>query len=462
MSTGGVLLIFCLAMVFLVVLTGKFKVHAALSLIFTVLFMGIALGMGVTGTVSLITEGFGSAMSAIGIVIFLGVFIGVGLEKTGSAMSINSAFSKITGEKHLPLAAGLSAFILSIPVFGDITLILLHPVAAALNFKNKVSMKRMAYVIGTGATMTHALIPPTPGILAATLLLGADLGAVIFVGALIGLPVYLFLYFVAPKIFKKLLDLDEPVAAADEYIESMSKRETEATPVPSTFWAFAPILIPVLLIACNSVLKAILPEGASILSISGALGDRVIAMLIGVLIVTTYAVSNRKVIAEKLFNDSLIETVYGSWVNRAIGLAAVPLMITALAGPFGKIIGETGISDALTQFMSASGLPLVIVPLLLAIIVGAVGGSATLAVMTAAGLSVSLMGTIGYSPEFIALLCGLGSITISLMNQSMFWVDSGLFKLNTRQTLQVFTFPCFIASVLGIILLFVYHTIGIV
>lgn len=458
MSAGWIVGIFCIFMALLILLIIKFKVHAALALLVTVLFMGVALGLGWTETITLITTGFGNVMASIGIVIFLGVIIAVGLQETGAAVSINNFFSRLLGDKNLPLAAGLTSFILSIPVFGDITAILMAPIASSISYAKKISMKHLGASVMVGATMTHALVPPTPGILAASIALGADVGKVIFLGLLIGIPAYLINYFLFFRL--RIMDVFEYVEPRGDFTEALVLREKEERPIPGTFWSLSPILVPVLLITLASFVTAFAPESA-IAPITTVLGDRIIAMGIGVAIITFYALYRKDVIPKLEAGKTYSEMIFGDWVGRAITMAALPLIITSMAGPFGAIVQATGIAEKFTEVVQGAGIPLIIVPFVLALILNAVGGSATLAVMTSAMLAAPIVPQIGLSPEVVALVCGIGSITIFLPNQSLFWIYPSLFNLNVKQTFQTISIPLFFSSILCLLLLALYVVLGI-
>lgn len=458
MSAGWIVGIFCIFMALLILLIIKFKVHAALALLVTVLFMGVALGLGWTGTIKLITQGFGNVMASIGIVIFLGVIIAVGLQETGAAVSINNFFSRILGEKNLPLAAGLTAFILSIPVFGDITMILMAPIASSISYAKKISMKHLGAAVSMGASMTHALVPPTPGILAASIALGADVGKVIFLGVLIGVPAYLINYFI---FFRwGFLNIFEDVEPRKDFTEALAQREKEERPIPGAFWSLAPILVPVLLITLASFVTALAPESV-IAPLTTVLGDRIIAMGIGVAIITFYALYRKDVIPKLETGKTYSEMIFGDWVGRAITMAALPLIVTSMAGPFGAVVQATGIAEKFTEVVQGAGIPLIIVPFALSFILNTIGGSATLAVMTSAMLAAPIVPQIGLSPEVIAIVCGIGSIAVCLPNQSMFWVYPSLFNLNVKQTFQTWSIPLFISSILCLLLLALYVSLGI-
>ena len=170
------------AIVLLTVLTLKFKMHPVMTLFFTAVFIGLASGKTLTGTFEDIKNYFGSTLGSIGVMIIFGAVIASGISDTGAATSIVNFFIKLFKGKRLELAPALTGFIMSIPVFGDIAIILNAPISAILAKRRKMSMTQVAPFVNLGLTLTHGLVPPTPGILAVAALLQADIGTVILWG----------------------------------------------------------------------------------------------------------------------------------------------------------------------------------------------------------------------------------------------------------------------------------------
>ena len=199
MSAGVFILILVVAIAALVLMIVKAKMHPVLALFIAALGTGIALGYGVTGSVDYISNGFGGTLGSVGITIILGAIISMAIEDTGAAKVIANFFIKLFRGKNLELAPALTAYIVSIPVFGDITTILTSNIANVLSKRKHISMGKMAAFTQTGLNLTHAMVPPTPGILAVTILLGADLGLVIGWGVVISIVSFLLTWVVLRK-----------------------------------------------------------------------------------------------------------------------------------------------------------------------------------------------------------------------------------------------------------------------
>ena len=205
MSAIGFLVLLILAIALLMALIMKVKLHPTFSLFITALIMGVVMGFfepegfSIGEVLALINNGFGSTLGSMGIPIMLGAILAMGVQDTGAAKSIANFFIRLFRGKNLELAPALTAYIVSIPVFGDITTILTSNIANVLSKRKHISMGKMAAFTQTGLNLTHAMVPPTPGILAVTILLGADLGLVIGWGVVISIIGFMLTWLVLRK-----------------------------------------------------------------------------------------------------------------------------------------------------------------------------------------------------------------------------------------------------------------------
>ena len=205
MSAIGFLGLLVIAIIVLMLLMVKAKLHPVMSLFIVALGFGIILGaFGTEGysfmeTLSLITAGFGSTLGSLGMPIMLGAILAMGVQDTGAAKSIANFFIKLFHGKNLELAPALTAYIVSIPVFGDITTILCSNIANVLGKRKHISMSTMATFTQTGLNLTHAMVPPTPGILAVSVALAADLGMVISWGIVASIIAFILTWLVLKR-----------------------------------------------------------------------------------------------------------------------------------------------------------------------------------------------------------------------------------------------------------------------
>ena len=176
------IVVLILAIAFIVLSTAKFKLHPFLALILAAIGYGLCSGMPLGDIVKSVNNGFGNTVGSIGIVIIAGCIIGTFLEKSGGAYVMAKGVMKLTGEKRVPLAMLLLGYFISIPVYADSAFVILTPLNKAMSRKAKITLAATAIALGLGLTITHCLVPPTPGPISAAGIMGADLGLVIVTG----------------------------------------------------------------------------------------------------------------------------------------------------------------------------------------------------------------------------------------------------------------------------------------
>ena len=198
------LLIILAALALILIAIVKYDIHPFLALFVGAIIYGLMMQMPSELIIKSISDGFGGVMGSVGLLILLGVIMGTFLEKTGGAMVIADRILKWIGEKYVNLSLMLSGWILSIPVFGDSTIIMMNPIAKSLSAKSKISYAATIVALSLGAMASHALVPPTPGPIATAGILGADLGQVIFWGIVVSLITLIPLYFFVNKAVVKI------------------------------------------------------------------------------------------------------------------------------------------------------------------------------------------------------------------------------------------------------------------
>jgi GntP family gluconate:H+ symporter len=266
--------------------------------------------------------------------------------------------------------------------------------------------------------LTHAMVPPTPGPLAAVALVGADIGKVILFGAIatiIGsIAGWVFALMVGPR-------LESPPSA--EFVgQSFIERGLE-NELPSAPSAFAPILIPLLLIAGQSVAAFTLPDDHIVNLAMLYLGWPVVELAIGILLAYRNTRPDQKAART------------GQWVEDALRTSAMIIIVTGLGGSLSQILRQTPAVDAIAQAMAATGLPAIFLPFVLGIVGNIITGSTTVGVITAASIAAPMMGTLGLSPEATMLAGAAGSIIIKYVNSSYFWVCTSLSRMPLRSAL---------------------------
>ncbi|WP_027178453.1 GntP family permease [Maridesulfovibrio bastinii] len=471
MTPLSFLIILAIAIAFLMLMIMKVKMHPVLALFLTSIGLGLALGNNIIGTVNLINSGFGGTLKGIGVTIILGSILAMGIQDTGAATSISNFFTRLFRGKVLELAPALTAFIVSIPVFGDITMVLTAPIASILSKRKKISMSSMSSFIGMGLGLTHGLVPPTPGILAIALMYGADLGLTIFWGTVIA-----FIAFFGTWLLLRGWAAKEWIEPREDFVEGFEAAKSDSVEdviihepgLPNAFMAMLPVLIPVVLITFASFAKVYMDEGGSSLTFFTSIGDRVIALSIGV--VFTVLLGFYKAEKVKQFHTrttgekdcKVRQIIFGNWVSRGLTVALLPLLITAMGGAMGGMLKHAPVIKELGAIVAGTSLLPILVPFFTASIIMIAVGSMTTAGLTAAAIILPMLDSLGLSPVAATLSIGCGTMVLSHLNDSGFWIMTQFFNLNTKQGLKYLTIPRAVAGIIGIIALSIFVSMGLI
>lgn len=441
-----VILLVCI--LFIVISTTKFKLHPFLALILAAIGFGLLSGMPLPEIIESVNGGFGSTIGYIGIVIVAGCIIGTFLEESGGAYVMAQKILKLVGEKHVPLAMVILGYFVSIPVYADSGFVVLSPLNKALSKKAKISLAGPAIALSLGLTITHCLVPPTPGPIAAAGILQADLGVVIMVGIVVSLFAVVATWIFATRYASKIYIDPNPNESDEEIMQKIKK-------APSAGSAFIPVIIPLLLIVLKSVSEfPTNPFGTGFIkTLFGFIGEPVIALLIGVFFAF---------FLPKKFERSMLSTT--GWVGKALLTAAVIILITGAGGAFGMILRNSGIADVLGNSLSKVNLSIWL-PFIIAASLKSAQGSSTVAVITTASLMAPLMMVLGFDTPLEKALTissiGAGAMVVSHVNDSFFWVVTQLSNMNVRTGYKLHslgTLVCGLTSMLAIWMIYILFT----
>lgn len=435
MSGIPFLIVFILAIVVMIVLISKFKVHPFISILLVSLVLGLIGGIPlvdqtvdgnkVSGIASVIGSGFSGTFTSIGIVIILGALIGSILEATGAALKLADMVCKLVGEKHPELAIMIMGWVVSIPVFCDSGFVVLNPIRKALVKRTKTSSVAMTICLSAGLYASHVFIPPTPGPIAAanTLGIGNNILLVMGLGALVSIPALVGTYFFAKATGKKIKSKDE-ISTKAEDVKTYEELVASYGKLPNGFLSLAPIIIPIILMAMSNV--------ASIFGWTGApktiftfLGTPIIALAVGVVFAVIL-----------LFTAKLSNKLY-DLTNETLKTVGPILFVTAAGGVLGKVISSTSLVSFITENAGVFQVVGIFFPFLLAAILKSAQGSSTVAITTTAGIMAPLMGALGMGSPAMAALCviaiGAGAMTVSHANDSCFWVVTNFGEMTPEQ-----------------------------
>lgn len=409
-------------MIFLVM---KTKTHTFIALLLAALTTGLIGGMLPGSAVTAIQDGFGNTLKSTGIIIGLGVMMGGILEVSGAAEKLAYTFIKLIGSKKEEWALGITGWVISIPVFADSALVIFAPLCKALSTVTGKSVVGLALSLAAGLQLTHCLVPPTPGPLTAAGMMGVDVGQMIIMGSIITIPMLIAGVIYSKWVGTKIYQI--PIGNGEydrkdfkpEYLKSMAELDKvmDQKELPPLLNSLAPIVVPLILIFSKTAVDLIGMESGFVYQAIVLVGSPIVALAIG----TTLAVYG---LALKVDKKKVINIM-----DLSIKDTGLIMLITGAGGSLGNIIRVSGIGDALGALVLSWPIPGILIPAIIAALMRIALGSATVAITTAASLTVPLIEPLGLSPLLLALSCCIGAISFSYFNDSGFWTFNGMFGL---------------------------------
>ncbi|MEP0132070.1 MAG: GntP family permease [Eudoraea sp.] len=437
------ILLLLLSVAIIVFLTAKLKVHPFLALLGAAIFFGLLSGMDLNIIVQSINDGFGITLGKIGVVIVLGVIIGAFLEHSGGAYKLAEIILKIIGKNRVHEAMGLVGFVVSIPVFADSGFIILNPLNKSLSKRAGLSIVGTATALILGLMITHVLVPPTPGPIAAAGIIGADVGLVMLIGLIIGLISLVVAVFYCKKMGSKHYIDPNPEISEDEIKEKIKQ-------APNAFKSFLPILIPILLIVGKSLVEFNLAEGqaeTAWVKFISFVGSPVIALIIGMLFAF---------LLPKKWDKTILSTT--GWVGNALTDASNIILITGAGGIFGTILQNSGIATTLADTLSTANLGIWL-PFMLCAAIKTAQGSSTVALITTASIIAPLLLSLGFVSEvdkaLVVAAIGAGAMVVSHANDSGFWILTQFSGIDVKTGYKVYTLGTFVVGSFAALLVYV-------
>jgi GntP family gluconate:H+ symporter len=400
------------------------KIHVFLAMIIGSILAGLIIGLPTSGIIGAIKNGFGSTLGSIGIIIGFGVMMGAIFETSGAAKRMAMTFIKLLGEGKEEIAMAITGFLVAIPVFCDSAFVILCPLTKSLSRKTGKSVVAISCALGTALLVTHSLVPPTPGPLAIAEFFKLDLGKFILIGLIASVPIAISGLIYAKWIGKKLYKVPDPNDSSILLDRHYTKEELAETSdiseegLPGTFISFAPILFPIFLILMKTIFSAIGLKGPA-MNIIGLIGDPIVAVGIGLLIAIYGLAGNidRKKVTK------ILET--------SIQQAGVIVFVTGAGGALGQVLKDSGAGTAIAGLLVKANIPGILLPFLMAYLLRIVSGSATVGMLTAGSITAPiLLSMAGVNPYMGGLACCIGSIGITNIHDSYFWVVNKTTGLN--------------------------------
>jgi Gnt-I system low-affinity gluconate transporter len=435
----GVILSVLAGIIILLILILVLRLPAFISLLISSILTGLFAGLDAATIIDTVQKGMGSTLGFVAVVVGLGAMFGAILEKSKGAEAIAQWLTKTMGIKNAPTAMLLTGFVVAIPVFFDVAFIILIPVIYALQRKTGKSLLLYGIPLLAGLAITHSFIPPTPGPVAVADIINADLGWVILVGFLAGIPTAIVSGLIYGKYIAGKIHIDAPALTSDELKE-------DKTPLPNIGLILSIILVPIVLILFGTMMKSGLVEISSpgFKNIITLIGHPFTALIIANLIVWYALGIGRGFSSKELFKIS----------SKSMEPAGTIILLTGAGGVFKQVLVNTGAGEIIANSFSQWGFPVIVFGFLAAAIVRILQGSATVSMITSAGLVAPiLVGSSFSGGQLAALVIAIasGASIMSHVNDSGFWLVKEYLGMDEKQTFQSWTMMTTVLAFTGLI-----------
>lgn len=421
---AGILLLFALI--------AGLKLNSFLSFIIVCLFVGLLQGMEPLAIVASIQKGIGSTLGFLVLILGLGAMLGKLVADSGAAQRITTKLVDTFGIKYVQWAVVLTGFIVGIPMFYSVGFVILVPLVFTVAATTRLPLLYVGLPMLTSLSVTHGYLPPHPAPTAIATMFEADFGKTLLYGLIVAVPAII----VGGPLFARTLKNVEAKPLAKFYNPQILQDHE----MPKTGISLFTALFPIILIFMAIAAEQFLPEGLFRTTLI-FLGNPVMAMLLAVLL-AIYTLGLRQGKKMKEVMDTVVEGV--------VGITMILLVIGG-AGALKQILIDSGVSEYIAGLLEGSSFSPIILAWLIATAIRVCVGSATVAGLTAAGIVLPLASTTGVSAELLVLAIGSGSLMLSHVNDSGFWLFKEYFNLSVKQTLRTWTVMETLVGIMGLL-----------
>jgi gluconate:H+ symporter, GntP family len=436
MTADARLLLYALvAILALIVLIARVKLHPFISLVVVSLTMGLVAGMSPEASVKAFLDGTGSVLGFIAVVVGLGTMLGKIMAESGAATRIATSLIDLFGEKQVHWAIMFVAFIVGIPVFFQVGFVLLVPLVFTIARRTGMSLVKIGIPLVAGLSVVHGMLPPHPAAMLAVTAYKADVGRTMLYGLLVGIPTAALAGPVfAPWIARRIsLAKESPLAA------QLGGESTQEMP---GFWISTfTVLVPVILMLLWSAAQIFLPATSPLRPAFAFIGQPVVALLLALLFSFWSLGRTRKLTREQLLK----------FCNDCLAPTATILLVIGAGGGFNQVLVQSGVGRAITTFAIGAHTSPMLLAWGVAALIRVATGSATIAMTTSAGIVAPLAASLpGTNPELLVLATGAGSLVLSHVNDAGFWLIKEFFNMTVQQTLKTWTVAETIIGIAGL------------
>jgi gluconate transporter len=428
------LIIITLGILVLLLLIIGLRFNAFIALIIVSLGIGVALGMPITEVIESIKEGVGSTLGYLALILGFGAMLGALIAESGAAQNITTKLIDKFGVKYIHWAVIITGFIVGVPMFYSVGFIMLIPIIFAIAQSTRLPILYVGIPMVASLSVTHGFLPPHPAPTAIAVIYGADVSLTLLYGIIIAIPTIIIAGPIFGSTFKNFKTKELPK-------ELFPLKEIPADQLPSLGISIFTALIPVILMAAAAIAKLTMPEDRMLYQFLQFLGDPIMAILIAVLVaIYTLGINTGKSMKEVM--DSLAESVK---------IIAMIILIIGAGGAFKQVLVDSGTGAYITDLMSDSNFSPLVLAWCIAAALRVALGSATVAALTAGGIVAPLVGATDVNPELLVLATGAGSLTLSNVNDTGFWLFKEYFNLTIMETFRSWTMMETIVSIVGLI-----------
>ena len=427
------LIIVIIGILLLFILIAKFKLNAFITFIIVSLFVGIAEGMEPISVVDSIQKGIGNILGFLVIILGLGAMLGKLVADSGAAQRITTQLVEKFGKKNIQWAVVLTGFIVGIPMFYSVGFVILVPLVFTIAAATGLPLLYVGLPMLASLSVTHGYLPPHPAPTALATMFNADIGKTLLYGIIVAIPAIIV---AGPLLSRTLKGIN--ATPLKEFLNPVILKEEE---MPGMVNSIISALLPVILIAVAALAQFTMPEDFFLTKILVFMGNPAIAMLIAVLVaIYTLGLGRGKSMKE------VMDTV-----GSAITGITMVLLIIAGSGALKQVLIDSGVSNYIGGILEQSSISPLILAWLIATVIRVCVGSATVAGLTAAGIVLPLVQGTGVSPELMVLAIGSGSLMLSHVNDSGFWLFKEYFNLSVNDTLKSWTVMETTVGVMGLL-----------
>ena len=434
-----------LAIVVLIVMITRLRIHPFIALIITSGFLGLISGMPLAKIVKSFQDGFGGVLGFVGIVLGLGTMLGKMMAESGGADQIAQTLVRAFGKQRVHWAMMIGAFLVGIPLFFEIGFVLLIPLVFIVSRRSGVPLFKIGMPMLASLSVMHGLVPPHPGPLLAIGIFGADIGKTIFYGLVVGLPTVI----IAGPMFGAFIAKYVDIKPSDELMEQLA-REPQTKDLPGFAITLITVLSPVFLMLLKTFVDVALPEGNAVRDLMDFIGNPIVALL-AALLLSLYTFG----VARGFTRQQVLK-----FVDQSLAPTAAIVLIIGAGGGFKQMLVNSGVGTAIGQLAVHAQISPLLLAWFVAGVIRVATGSATVATITGAGIVAPLVTLIpGTNRELLVLATGAGSLILSHVNDAGFWLVKEYFNMSVGETFKTWTAMETIISVVALVFIMLLNLV---